>query len=194
MDLYLVRHLDIETAAENKCIGQTDVPLSSKGQSAVADMANFLAELKPECVISSDLQRCAVLAKAVGKIVGIESEFSASWREIYFGRWEERRWRDIEITDSIALQAWMKDIVRVTPPDGESFERLYSRIGLQVDLLIQRPEQRFVVITHAGPIRAAICHTIGLPLVKAFSVDITYGGMAHLHYDAGNWTLTELRN
>jgi alpha-ribazole phosphatase len=194
MDLYLIRHLEIETAAENKCIGQTDVPLSQKGQSGVADMTNFIADLKPERVISSDLQRCAVLAKAVGKKLGVDSETSASWREIYFGRWEERRWRDIEITDSIALQAWMNDIVRVTPPDGESFERLYNRISLQVDLLTQRPEQTFVVITHAGPIRAALCHAIGLPLAKAFSVDITYGGMAHLKHNNGQWTLTELRN
>lgn len=194
MELFLVRHTEIEQNGEARCIGQTEVPLSEKGKQHIHLVAARLVALKPECVISSDLERCMALAQSVASQLGLEPELSRAWREVSFGQWENRLWEDIERTDSIAFQAWMKDFVRVTPPDGESFQSLHYRIGLQMDLLLQRPEERFVVITHAGPIRAALCYAIGLPLQRAFSVDVTFGGIVHLQHQNGQWSLHGINN
>lgn len=194
MEVFLVRHTEIEQNGEARCIGQTNVLLSELGKQNIHLVAARLVALKPDLIISSDLDRCLALAESASSQLGLSVETSRSWREVDFGQWENRTWEDIERNDSLVLQAWMKDFVRVTPPDGESFQSLHYRIGLQMDLLLQRPEQRVVIVTHAGPIRAALCHAIGLPLQRAFSVDVAFGGIMHLQHNNGQWSLHGLNN
>ncbi|MCS7014378.1 MAG: alpha-ribazole phosphatase [Chloroherpetonaceae bacterium] len=194
MELFLVRHTETEQNGEARCIGQTDVPLSEAGKQHIHLVSARLVALKPECVITSDMERCIALAQSIASQLGLEPELSRAWREVNFGQWENRSWDDIERRDSIAFQAWMNDFVRVTPPDGESFQSLHYRISLQMDLLLQRPEERFVVVTHAGPIRAALCYAIGLPLQRAFSIDVAFGGIVHLQHQNGQWSLHGLNN
>jgi len=194
MDIFLVRHTEVEQDSQARCIGHTNVPLSELGRRNIHLVAARLVTLKPELIISSDLDRCLELAKAAASQLGLEPDPTPAWREVNFGQWENRTWEDIETHDSIVLQAWMKDFVRVAPPDGESFQSLHHRISLQMDLLLQRPEQRIVIVTHAGPMRAALCHAIGLPLQRAFSVDVAFGGILHLQYTNGQWSLHGLNN
>jgi alpha-ribazole phosphatase len=194
MEVFLVRHTEVEQNGQARCIGQTNVSLSELGRRNIHLVAARLVTLKPELIVSSDLERCLELAKATASQLGLEPDATQAWREADFGQWENRTWEDIESHDSIVLQAWMKDFVRVAPPDGESFQSLHYRISLQMDLLLQRPEQRIVIVTHAGPMRAALCHAIGLPLQRAFSVDIAFGGILHLQYTNGQWSLHGLNN
>lgn len=103
MELFLVRHTETEQNGEARCIGQTDVPLSEAGKQHIHLVSARLVALKPECVITSDMERCIALAQLIASQLGLEPELSRAWREVNFGQWENRSWDDI--SDVIALRS-----------------------------------------------------------------------------------------
>jgi broad specificity phosphatase PhoE len=135
-----------------------------------------------------------MLADKAASELGINAEADKMWREVNFGAWENKSWEEIARQDGIAFQAWSRDFVRIAPTEGESFQSLYRRIGFQMDYLKQRPEKKIAVVSHAGAMRAALCYAVGLPLEKAFSIEISYGGSLSLLHESGQWTLYGLNN
>lgn len=193
MELLIIRHTETEREKE-RCIGQTDVPLSEKGKLDLISAAERIRIFQAQAIVSSDLARSKSLADKAASELGLTVELDKMWREVNFGVWENKLWDDIARQDGIAFQAWSRDFVRFAPTEGESFQSLYRRIGFQLDFLKQRSEQKIAVVSHAGAMRAALCYAIGLPLEKAFSVEINYGGSMSLLHEGGQWTLYGLYN
>lgn len=193
MRLYLVRHTETKHVA-GKCVGQSDVPLSEKGVADVVKIASFVRTLAPNRVISSDLERCARLAEAIASQLSVCVEFDGSWREMRFGKWENKTWDDIRAQDEDIFEEWTRDFVRTAAPDGESFADLQTRVERALEKLKTRENETVVVVTHAGPMRAALASAMGLPLDRAFSIHLNYGAIARLASDGTDWTLYELNN
>ncbi|MFN3560827.1 MAG: alpha-ribazole phosphatase [Chloroherpetonaceae bacterium] len=193
MNLFLVRHTELEHASE-RCIGQSNVPLSEKGKKDIDTLVEHLKPLAPKRLISSDLSRCLMLAKRLGEALSTTVEVKRAWREVNFGMWENQSWDELRVKDAERLDAWMKDFVRIAPPEGESFHTLQSRIVAELNALKESNAETVLVVTHAGAIRAALSSAIGLPLERAFSIHLNYGALVHLNFKSGIWTLENLNN
>ncbi|ACF12580.1 Phosphoglycerate mutase [Chloroherpeton thalassium ATCC 35110] len=194
MEVFLVRHLEIPSYEKGVCVGQSDVALTETGLANIQPLAETLADLEPEVIITSDLQRCKKLAEAIGSCLNLQIEVNPEWREINFGEWENREWEELRENDPENVKKWIDDYVHVTPPEGESFFQLFERVGNQLMDLTRREKKRIIIVTHSGAIRSALCFALGIPLDRSFSLEISYGAIAGLHYLNDRWSLFRLTN
>lgn len=143
------------------CYGALDI------QIADAVILHYAEKLKKELpllpVISSPLQRCFSLAKAID----LNAKQDTQLIEMNFGDWQGRHWDSI---DRPVLDAWAKDVSKFRPPNGENFVDVITRLS---DFLHQL-EGPHIIITHAGVIRAAYFLLGGIDILDAASMDIPY--------------------
>ena len=65
------RHGQTDWNIENRFQGQRDVPLNETGLAQAERAARLLAQLRPDAIVASDLQRAADTARALARIVGL---------------------------------------------------------------------------------------------------------------------------
>jgi alpha-ribazole phosphatase len=148
MALTLVRHTPPSVGAEI-CYGALDVGLAAGFADEAAALAARLAPV--DRIVTSPLRRCRLLAEALSARLGVAAAADADWREMDFGRWQGRRWADIPRAE---LDAWAADFLHARPHGGESVAMLAARTAAA--LAACPAGERTVVVTHAGPIRAAL--------------------------------------
>jgi broad specificity phosphatase PhoE len=245
MILTFMRHPPIDESDE-RCIGQTDVALSPAGWAALLPLAEKACRLRPDRILCSDLQRCQLLGEAIAARLGLAAEPNAAWREVNFGTWENRTWSDIQATEPRVLGEWLADFDKVSPPGGESFQQLQTRVLLAIRSQItepqsdiglppvlqaesstgvspvvpvesgtgvspvdsnlrtaERPVSRdpnsntgetpvlrpyYLVVTHAGVIRAAASAFTRAPLRNAFERAVPYGSLTSFSWAGGRWS------
>ena len=147
MALILARHT--RPAVEGLCYGRTDPPLAPEfGAEAEALLAALGAVGR---IVSSPLGRCRRLADVLGARLGVPVTEDADWREMDFGTWEGRRW---EAVPRAELDAWAADFMDARPHGGESVAMLLARTRRAIAAAATGGP--VLVVTHAGPIRAAL--------------------------------------
>jgi alpha-ribazole phosphatase len=210
MILTFMRHPHIEAKGE-RCIGQTNVELSPEGRAALIPLAEEASRLRPDKIFCSDLQRCQLLAEAIAARLGLLSEPDPIWREVNFGTWENRTWSDIQIKEPHRLSEWMANFDTVSPPAGESFAELQARVLRAIKSKLIGPKREvagapatpsganrsvpslthYLIVTHAGVIRAARSAFSGLPLRRAFEFSVPYGSHASFCRHGSRWSPME---
>jgi alpha-ribazole phosphatase len=97
-----------------------------------------------------------------------------------FGNWELQPWNNISQEE---IQPWMDNFVTVSVPNGESFEDLHERVGEFYSELLQKKEDKIILICHAGSIRSILSHYHKTNLIDAFSLySIKYGEVIKLSF------------
>lgn len=167
MEIYLVRHTT-PNIEKGICYGQSDLGITDSFSSEVQKIHKLIPISEISRVYSSPLQRCKLLAKTFNAPVIYDSRL----KEMDFGDWELRAWNDINTAE---LDPWMEDFVTVKVPNGESYVMLQERIldfYASLDLSL---EEKIVVVTHAGPMRALLSHIQKIELEDSFTITIGYG-------------------
>ena len=149
--LFAARHAPAAVDA-GTCIGQLDVP-SHRDPLEVAEalLSSWTRTADVRCVWSSPLQRCSEVARILAARWHVPHRIDSRLLEISYGRWEGRRWDEIERQDPEAFQAWMKNWERQGPPDGESAAMVESRVRSWWESLAADCDE--VLIAHAGVVR-----------------------------------------
>ena len=183
MDLYLIRHTRVETAA-GICYGRSDVPVASTYAHDLLAVQTRLApvlEAGPVAVYSSPLRRCRLLAEALTAPQERAVSFDDRLMEYNFGRWELQPWDQLPPAE---LDPWMADFVHTAAPEGETFHGLQTRaVEFLTELLAAPPAVGAVLlVSHSAVIRSLLCHCLGLPLQHAFRLDIDYGSISKVRY------------
>jgi broad specificity phosphatase PhoE len=95
-------------------------------------------------------------------------------RELDFGDWEGLTWKDVHQHHETEMQAWGLDWVNRAPPNGETFAAQQRRcVAWLNDMLTNKADKRRVVVaSHAGSIRALLCHCLDWPLSRAMSFNV----------------------
>jgi alpha-ribazole phosphatase len=211
MILTFMRHPPID-AGNKRCIGQTNVELSPEGRAALLPLAEEACRLRPDKILCSDLNRCQLLAEIIAARLGLLTEPDMGWREVSFGTWENRSWSDIQAREPHVLNEWVANFDTVAPPAGESFKQLQARVLMTVKSKIvgpkcdmgvplapqagrntgETPAPHYLVVTHAGVIRAAVSAFRGLPLRKAFELEVPYGSHTSFCWGGKQWSPVDL--
>jgi glucosyl-3-phosphoglycerate phosphatase len=155
--LILVRHGLSEWNASGRVQGQADPPLSPEGREEARRLAPMVAAQAPDAVVSSDLARARETAELLG---AGPVETDARWRESAMGDWTGRAAEELLADPSGAFGRWREGLER--PPGGESFDDMRTRAGAAVRDLVARGLRCVVVVTHGGPVRAAVAELAGL--------------------------------
>jgi alpha-ribazole phosphatase len=181
MEIYLIRHTKPVIEA-GTCYGQTDIPLAPSFEEELKILRKKLPE-SFDIIYTSPLQRCRLLAeKLQSKTRCIDQRLL----EVNFGTWEMKLWNDM---GADSYQLWLNDFVNVKPPGGESFQELLVRVKNFLDELKETSYDKVALVTHAGFIRTAVAHVLGLPLENAFRMSFDYGTVSLLKLNEGQYRL-----
>ncbi len=181
--LLLVRHGETIWNQENRWQGQADIPLGKMGVKQARSLGLRLrAEGNPiAAVYTSPLSRALRTAEIIAEALDLESLPAPLWGEMNIGAWS-----GLTVGEIIARYAEEWERLRAGEDlprgGGETFAQFQGRILQGAELLAEKhAQERVVVVTHGGPIRAFLLHCWGLPVSRFREVE-----------KIGNASLTEV--
>lgn len=189
MLITLVRHG--ETEAAGRLLGHTDAPLTPAGweqfqhQTATADF---------DVIVSSPRQRTRLPAEQLASTRGLQLRIDEDWAELDFGDWDGAALSDLHADPATAemLAAFYRSADAPAAPGGENWRSLEARAVRAIDrLLALSADSRVLVVTHAGPMRAALAMACAIPFANLWAIRIGYGTRITLRVErdagAGLW-------
>lgn len=190
MRLVLLYHGDTDGAA-GRCIGSTDVLLAAEGRRRMEALAADWPYPPPDLLVSSSRKRAhaalAPFARRFGRLPRVEADLD----ELDFGAWDGELWARLQAQDPEAMKRWLSDWVNHAPPQGESFAMLARRVDSWLNRLIaENDDARLILVSsHAGPIRALVCHALEVPLYHALLLKLDPGHACALKRRRGRFEL-----
>jgi alpha-ribazole phosphatase len=182
--VYLVRHGEVELAAEGRFFGHTDVELSAAGRIQVEALARQLAPEPIDAVYASDLRRARESAAPLAGTRGLAPVLVPALREMAMGRWEGLTFREIREREPETVAAWFGNLETFPFPGGESLQDLRARVlPALAEILARHAGGRVAVVAHGGTNRVILAEALGLPL----------GHLLRLAQDYAGWSVIEYR-
>ena len=190
--LWLIRHAPAEGADSVVC-GRLDLPAVSPMPGEI----DALAEKLPRNAVwyASSLRRSretvaalrAARAFAVADVL-IDDDLI----EQNFGDWEGQDKNTVYA--GIHEDDW-KRASRIKPPKGESFAQVYVRASAAIGRIARsHAGQDIIAVIHAGPIRAAVAHTVGGDAEAALKIGVDTLSLTRLDFyedrqGGGDWAI-----
>lgn len=168
--IHLIRHGEPEM--RGVFLGQMDPPLSMPGRMQVA---GSLTEIEVTIIYTSPLRRARETAEYVRSP---RIRILQDLREIDFGEWTGKTWREIESGWSELAQRKAADWLGVAAPGGESWQQLLDRTGNAWRIILAGPMPAAVVAHQA--VNAALANLIDGSDPLAFQQQ--YGEVTQINY------------
>ncbi len=167
MRLFLIRHGESTGNASGIIQGRGSSPLSERGRAQADAVAERLASVPFDAVLSSDMERAVETAEALGR----PFEQDPGWREIDLGAWDgvpideladrfPEELRALRSGEDVPIGGTGESIPQFTKRVDEAIRRLADRFG---------PDARVAVFAHGGVIERAVAVAIGKPNRVAFA-------------------------
>jgi alpha-ribazole phosphatase/probable phosphoglycerate mutase len=177
----LLRHGEVDGAL---CLGGgCDAPLNAAGW---ARMRAVCGDATPpwQAIASSPLSRCAAYARELAGQRQLPLTLDPRLSELGFGAWEGQPWDELYATHGEALRAFQRAPGRHPAPGGEhyaDFERRVNAAWLELGEAVQ--SQHWLVVCHAGVIRAILRQVLDIPLTRLFHIEVPHGCLTRLALD-----------
>jgi alpha-ribazole phosphatase len=169
----LIRHG--ETRTPGRLLGRTDPPLSEAGW---LQFERQTAGRFWDVLVASPRQRAEAGGARAAAERGKTLRVDADWAELDFGDWDGRLLAELRADPSTvaAFTAFYASPDAPAPPGGESWEALTGRVARALDRLLAGPAtSTALVVTHAGPMRAAIALSCAIPFANLWAFSIKPG-------------------
>ena len=188
--IFLVRHGAAE-GADGIAVGQVDLPLSAAGADTIRRLAATWPGDPPDLLVASDLARAGASAAILAELWGLGVEIDPRLREMDFGDWDGRPWREVRAADQEFFRRWMGSWWCLPAPGGESVGDVARRAeSWLVEVLDRNPGRSVVAVAHGGTIRTALAHVLDLPLERVFHLRLDHGLVSGL---ATTWRGVEVQ-
>ena len=186
MELYLVRHTKV-AISRDYCYGISDVELADSQQEDILEVKQKLKSVHFQRSYTSPLKRCRLLANELSENAISEEVL----KEMDFGDWELKKWDGL---NREKIDVWMNDFVNECPPNGESYMDFSMKSVFFFDNLTKElnDDDKVLLTTHSGVIRAIICHVLNLSLAHSFNFEIDYGSVSKIEVLNGWYKLKHL--
>jgi broad specificity phosphatase PhoE len=179
--LLLARHGQTDDNLEPiRAQGFSDTPLNETGRRQAHELAERVASMGIVSLWCSDLSRASETAAIVGDRIGLESRPDARLREGNRGRWEGRRFIDIEREDPAGYAAWRRAGAGFRFPGGESLQEHSDRVAAALEDIRATGELPALVVCHRGSIRAVLCRRDPRGLDAFHDFDVPNTGVVEL--------------
>lgn len=173
--IFLIRHGETPLTPMKRFSGDGPLnpQLTEEGLAQAGLVAAAVAELKPEIIIASPLNRTRQTAEAISRATGLPINFDETWIECSFGIWDGLSIEEVKERYPADYQAWVS-ATEFAPPEGESYEEVSIRIDAAMKAIVSAyPGQRVAVVTHNGTIKSAAKLAVGAPPESIFHIDIS---------------------
>ncbi|AMJ61182.1 histidine phosphatase family protein [Bosea sp. PAMC 26642] len=188
--LILVRHGETDWNREGRLQGGQDIPLNDLGRRQAVEAAHRLRELVPDFAaldfIGSPMLRARDTMDILRAELGLPAggyRLDERLRELTFGDWEGRTWREMRKTDRELASARERDKWGFVPPNGESYRMLAERIRPVLTELTAET----VIVSHGGVARAVLALVGAVSPQKAALVEIWQGKILVVTGNRAEW-------
>jgi len=175
---------------ENRIIGRLDPPCDLSDQDRLTALALRLP--RQAVVVESGLLRCTQTLGAIESsgLTVAPAIVEPALQEQDFGRWQGRRWAELDAEKDPLLAEFWRDPAATAPPGGESFVALIARVRAAITQMTRHFEGRDVIaVAHAGTIRAALALALDLTPHAALSFVIDPLSLTRLDCIGEGWRI-----
>jgi probable phosphoglycerate mutase len=160
----LLRHGESTWNEQNIVQGQLDdARLSTEGRTQASAVAETLRDYSFRWIVTSDLTRARETAAIVDDALGLEVAVAPALRERSYGVYEGRPLSELPSSASGVHDGRVVDS-SARPEGGESLDDLYERCAKFIDALRAAGNDRLLLVTHGGTIRALRAYCEGLSM------------------------------
>ncbi|MCZ4059340.1 2,3-diphosphoglycerate-dependent phosphoglycerate mutase GpmB [Pantoea sp. LMR881] len=164
LQVYLVRHGETVWNAERRIQGQSDSPLTEKGEQQAHQVGERVKGLGITHVISSDLGRTRRTAEIIADACGCTVTLDPRLRELNMGVLEKRPLDGLTAEE----EAWRATLVNGTEagriPDGESMSEMAERMHEALNACLSLPAgSRPLLVSHGMALGVLVSTILGLP-------------------------------
>jgi broad specificity phosphatase PhoE len=148
---------------QNRVQGVLDIPLSERGQSEVARMAQKLAHcsngLRLSALYCGPGENVIRTAEMIGKAVGIRPKRIDEFRNLDQGLWQGLQIDEIRRRNTKLFRQWIEDPETICPPQGETVENAMGRIKTAFRPLLKRHHDEAIGVVVGEPlVRMVACY------------------------------------
>lgn len=185
MEIDLLRHGRPEGGERFRGHGCDD-PLEAIGWEQMQSAVDHHPSATWQLVLSSPMRRCREFAERFAHDRSLPLEIVPDLKEIGFGAWEGLSRADLLRHRAEEYQAFYLDPVRNRPPGAEALETFRARVHAALLPWLQDPvrDERLLVITHAGVIRAVLAWVLDLPGDRLYRLACGYASLSRIRGDA----------
>ncbi|ANI84588.1 MULTISPECIES: 2,3-diphosphoglycerate-dependent phosphoglycerate mutase GpmB [Kosakonia] len=188
LQVYLVRHGETQWNAERRIQGQSDSPLTEKGETQAWQVAERAKALGITHIIASDLGRTRRTAEIIADACGCEITLEPRLRELDMGVLERRH------IDSLTEEeeGWRRQLVNGTAdgriPDGESMQELSDRMHAALATCLELPEgSRPMLVSHGMALGCLVSTILGLPAYAERRLRLRNCSISRIDYQHSPW-------
>ncbi|MCI1982342.1 MAG: histidine phosphatase family protein [Oscillospiraceae bacterium] len=186
--IHLIRHGQTEGNEAGRYIGRTDLPLSSRGERHLKDLAEEYRYPQADVYFTSPLKRCIQTLKILypqAKPVVIDG-----FRECDFGAWEGKTAQEIAAGDP-SFARWISGGGKsVSPPGGEGsavfMHRVCESFEKVVEGLLRSGTTSAVIVAHGGTLMT-ILSAYGMPRARFYDWMTESGRGYSMRITPGLW-------
>lgn len=188
LQVYLVRHGETQWNAERRIQGQSDSPLTAKGEQQAMQVATRAKELGITHIISSDLGRTRRTAEIIAQACGCDILLDPRLRELNMGVLETRN------IDSLTEEEenWRRQLVNGTKdgriPQGESMLELSERMHSALASCLELPQgSRPLLVSHGIALGCLVSTILGLPAWAERRLRLRNCSISRVDYQESLW-------
>lgn len=149
-------------------------------------LADHLKSIELNAAYSSDLQRSLATAETIlsgsatagQRLCRPQVRTDRRLREIRAGLWEMLSFDEARRLYPVEYAEHERDLIGYRFPGGESFRDLERRVLDAFRDILGQGRRSVLLVGHQGVNRVLLCHLLGLPLEKLFSVRQDYGAVS----------------
>ncbi len=162
--LLLVRHGETTWNFEGRVQGHSEAPLNDLGRQQARCVAQQLSTFRLHGLYASDSSRAVDTARVIAAHHQVQVKTGTSLRERCYGVLEGKTLEEAGQSQGAWFLTWQADR-RTAPPAGESQDQMTVRVMAALrEIARLHPGQTAVVVTHGGPIKAALYEILRIPL------------------------------
>ena len=155
--IYFVRHGESEANAARRFAGRTDSPLTERGREQATAVADVLAKVHFDRIVSSPLSRCRDTALVIARRHQLPVDLEPDLVEVDVGDRTGSPFDEVR-----GLPEWSDDGF-VAWPRGETLDQVLDRAHRVVArIAAENAGQRVLVVGHGGVTRILMSHFLGL--------------------------------
>lgn len=193
--IILARHGESEFNARGIIQGHIDTDLTPRGIVQGHLLAlDIKKRFQVERVISSDLRRAYRTAHIVGDTLDLEIEKDSRIREMYFGEWEGKSYKEIFEKNRRDFVNWLRNPIKYPLPSQEDEEKFLSRLSDFLDYILKLNEKEILIVGHGGSIQGLLCISLNIGLENLWAFKHTNASYSVISFENNKFFLKELNN
>ncbi|WP_292985314.1 2,3-diphosphoglycerate-dependent phosphoglycerate mutase GpmB [Pantoea sp.] len=188
LQVYLVRHGETVWNAERRIQGQSDSPLTEKGEQQAWQVGERVKHLGITHIIASDLGRTRRTAEIIADACGCSVTLDARLRELNMGVLEKRPLDGLTAEE----EQWRATLVNGTEggriPDGESMTEMATRMHAALNACLDLPAgSRPLLVSHGMALGSLVSTILGLPAYAERRLRLRNCSISRVDYQQSAW-------